>query len=53
MNSRRMRWVGHVAHIGERRGMHIVYWWEIQKERNHQEDVDVRGSIILKLILER
>jgi hypothetical protein len=27
-----MKWAGHVAHIG-RRGMHIGYWWEIQKER--------------------
>jgi hypothetical protein len=25
---------GHVARMG-RRGMHIGYWWEIQKERGH------------------
>jgi hypothetical protein len=29
--SRRMRWVGHVARM--KRGMHIGYWWESQKER--------------------
>jgi hypothetical protein len=29
---RRMRWAGQVARMG-RRGMHIEYWWESQKER--------------------
>jgi hypothetical protein len=29
--SRRMRWVGHVTRMG-RRGMHIGFWWETQKE---------------------
>jgi hypothetical protein len=29
--SRRMRWAGHVTQIG-RRGMHIGFWWESQKE---------------------
>jgi hypothetical protein len=28
---RRMKWEGHVARMG-RRGMHIGYWWESQKE---------------------
>jgi hypothetical protein len=32
--TRRMRWAGHVARIGET-GMRIGYWWESQKERNH------------------
>jgi hypothetical protein len=47
--SRRMRWAGHVARIGE----NIGYWWKIQKERDHWEDQNVRGWTILKWILER
>jgi hypothetical protein len=34
IKSRRMRQAGHVGQMG-RRGMHIGYWWEIQKERDH------------------
>jgi hypothetical protein len=29
--------------------MHIGYWWESQKERDHWEDQDVGGWTILKL----
>jgi hypothetical protein len=35
-----------------RRGMHIGYWWEILKERDHWEDQDVGEWTILKWILE-
>jgi hypothetical protein len=33
--------------------MHIRFWWESQKERDHQEDPDIDGTIILERILER
>jgi exonuclease III len=46
IKSRRMRWAGHVARMG-RRGTRIDYWWESQRERDHLEDQDVGGWIIL------
>jgi hypothetical protein len=39
MKSRRMRWAGHVARMGEE---------ESQKKRDHQTDQDVGGWTILK-----
>jgi hypothetical protein len=39
------RWAGYVARMG-RRGMHIGYWWENQKERDHWE-IYVDGRTIL------
>jgi hypothetical protein len=35
------------------REMNIGYWWEFQKVRDHWEDEDVCGWIILKWISER
>jgi hypothetical protein len=51
MKSKGMRWAGHVAQMGRRRRrrrrrrssskrrrrMHMGYWWESQKERDHLE----------------
>jgi hypothetical protein len=42
IQSRRMRWAGHVARMG-RKGMHIGYCWESQKERDDWEDQDIGG----------
>jgi hypothetical protein len=52
IKSRRMRWAGHVALMG-RRGMRIGYLCESQEEKDHYEEQDVGGWIILKEILER
>jgi hypothetical protein len=41
IKSRRIRLARHVARMGGRRGMHIGYWWESQKERNNKKDKDV------------
>jgi hypothetical protein len=45
IKSRRLKWAVHVARMG-RRGTLIDYWWESQRERDHQEDRDVGGWII-------
>jgi hypothetical protein len=34
IKSRRMRWSGYVARMGEKR-KHIGYWWESHKERDY------------------
>jgi hypothetical protein len=47
MKSRRMRWAVYVAQMG-RRGIHIGYWWESQKESDNYKDQDVGVWIILK-----
>jgi hypothetical protein len=40
-------------HIWERRGMNARFYWEGQKERDHEEGLDRGGRIILKWILEK
>jgi hypothetical protein len=42
-----------MQHEWGRGEMHIGYWWESQKERDHWEDQDVGRWTILKWILER
>jgi hypothetical protein len=32
--------------------IHIGFWWENQKEREHQEDLELGGWIIIKWILD-
>jgi len=46
IKSRRMRWVGHVARMGEERGC-VGSWWGSRKERDHWGDLGVDGWIIL------
>jgi len=46
IKSRRMRWAGHVARMGEERGC-IVSRWGIRREGDHWGDIGVDGWIIL------
>jgi hypothetical protein len=43
--SRMMSWAGHVTRM--RTGLHIAYWWESRKAREHYEDQEIGRSIIL------
>ena len=51
IKSRRMRWAGHVARMGERRG--IGFWWGNLRVRDHLVDPVVDGRIILKWIFRK
>jgi hypothetical protein len=46
IKSRRMTLAGHVEKKWGQRGLHIGYWWEIQKERDHYEGQDIAGWVI-------
>jgi len=52
IKSRRMRWAGHVAHMGEERGCKGS-WWGNQREGDHWGDPGVGGWIILRWISKR
>ena len=52
IKSRRMRWTGHVARMGEERGC-IGSWWGNRRERDHWGDLGVDGWIILGIISRR
>ena len=47
IKSRRMRWAGHVARMGEERGACIGSWWGNWREGDHWGDLGVDGWIIL------
>jgi hypothetical protein len=36
-----------------RRGMRTGFWWENKKARDHSEDLEVGGRIIIKWTLEK
>ena len=47
IKSRRMRWAGHVARMGERSGEEYTgVWWRNLRERGHLEDPGVEGKIL-------
>jgi hypothetical protein len=52
IKSRRMRWAGHVARMGEKRKAYRILVGK-PEVRDHWEDLDVSGWTILKWILER
>ena len=52
MKSRSMRWVRHVARIGEERGR-IGSWWGNRRDRDPWGDLGVDGWIILGWICRR
>ena len=52
VKSRRMRWVGHVVHIGQGRGVYRVLVVE-PEGKNHWGDPDADGRIILRWIFRK
>ena len=52
INSRKMRWTGHVARMCEERRC-IGCWWENRREGAHWGDLGVDGWIILGWISRR
>jgi len=46
IKSRRMRWVGHVARMGEERGVYIGSCWGNRREGDHWGDLGVDGWIL-------
>jgi hypothetical protein len=52
VKSRRMRWAGHVARMGEQRNAYRILVGN-PEGKDHWEDQDVGGWTILKWILER
>ena len=52
IKSRRMRWAGHVARMGENRGC-IGSWWGSRSERDHWGGLGADGWIILGWISRR
>ena len=53
IKSRRMRWAGHVARMGEKGEAYTEFWWGNLRERNHLGDAGVDGRIIIRLIFRK
>jgi hypothetical protein len=52
IKSRKMRWAGHVARVGDRRPAYRILVGR-PKGRNHLEYLGVDGRIILKLVFNK
>jgi hypothetical protein len=53
IKSRRVRWAGHVARMGEGRVVYRVLMWENLRERGQWGDPSVDGRIILRRIFRK
>ena len=54
LKSRIMRCAGHVASMGEKRGIQYTgFWWGKIVERDHFEDPGVDGRIILRRVFRK
>jgi hypothetical protein len=53
ITSRRMRWEGHVARMGEGREVFAGFWLGGPKGKNHWEDLGIGGRIALRWTLRR
>jgi hypothetical protein len=53
IKSSRMRWAGHVAHMGGGGEACTGFWWGNVRERDHWGDPGVDGRIILRGILRK
>jgi hypothetical protein len=52
IKSRRLRWAGHVARMGERQ-VHAGLWWGDLREGDHLGDPGIDGRIILTWIFKK
>jgi len=52
IKSRSMRWAGHVARMG-RGETYTGFWWGNLRKREHLEDPDIDGRIILRWIFRK
>ena len=52
IKSTRMRWAGHVAHMGRGEGC-TGFWWGNLRERDHWGGPDADGRIILRWIFRK
>jgi len=53
IKSRRMRWAGYVAHMGERRGVYLAFWWGNQPEGKRPLGRPRHRKIILRWIFRK
>jgi hypothetical protein len=51
IKSRRMRWAGHVAHMGEIRNAYNILVGKLEGKRDHSVHIGIDGTIALEQIL--